>query len=160
MKNQNVFEVALRYAVNAHRGQFDKVGNPLILHPIRVAETARGEDVKAVAVLHDILEDTKVTYDQLKDKFGSDIALSVRALTKTKGDPYRLYLDSVLDNPMAITVKLLDMQDNSSPMRLQNLSFKLQLRLINKYARGRHYIQTGEWYESDSLDQLIREGCK
>lgn len=160
MMNQNVFEVALRYAVNAHRGQFDKVGNPLILHPIRVAENVTGSDFKAVAVLHDILEDTETSVSKLRAKFGDKITDAVRALTKIKGDPYRLYLNTVLGNPIASVVKLADMQDNSSPERIQNLPIKLQLRLINKYARGRHYLLTREWHGSTPLDQLIKDGYK
>lgn len=160
MKNQNMFEVALRYAVSAHRGQFDKVGNPIILHPIRVSALVDGEEFKSVAVLHDVLEDTKITYDQLKNKFGKKIANAVRTLTKKKGDPYRLYLARVLYDPMATTVKFADMQDNSSPERIQDLPIKMQLRLINKYARGRHYLETGEWHEDKNLDKVIQNGYK
>lgn len=160
MKNQDLFEVALRYAVNAHRGQFDKVGNPLILHPLRVSEKVGGETFKAVAVLHDVLEDTKVTCENLRNKFGNSIANAVKALTKVKGESYRDYLDRVLLNPIATIVKLADMEDNSSLQRTQNLPLKMQLRLINKYARGRHYLITGDWLESKAVDQIIKDGYK
>ena len=162
MKNLEVYEIAIRVAVLAHCGQFDKAGMPYILHPLRVAEALDTEDEKAVGVLHDVVEDCpSYTSEAIHDAFGDIIGDAVDAITKAekvngKYESYRDYLDRVRANPIALKVKLADMTDNSRPDRLETLPVKRHVRLAAKYARGRHYLLTGEWHESNDLDRVIR----
>jgi (p)ppGpp synthase/HD superfamily hydrolase len=171
-----ILNKALEFAVNAHSGQYDKAGFPYILHPIRVLETvepvtelpgSRAFDIKAtkiVAVLHDVVEDTSITLEDIEREFGSYISCEVDAVTKRKNEPYRKYLDRIRDRyecgGPAMAVKLADMEDNSRPERLSYLSIEKQLRLAAKYARGRHYLLTGEWYENENLEKLIKAGFR
>jgi len=165
MKNLSIFEEAIRRASEAHAGQFDKAGMPYILHPLRVAAACDTEPEKVVAVLHDVVEDTHVEMQDIYYDFGDKIGAGVEAMTKLekiggKSERYRDYLDRVRDNPLAWKVKLKDMEDNSLPERLRLLSVEKQVRLAAKYARGRHYLLTGEWYESAELDAVIKAGYR
>ena len=161
-----IYETAIIYATNAHVGQMDKAGFPYILHPIRVSMTVEGEAAKCVAVLHDVAEDTDATLDDIYTLFGKEIGDGVKAMTKLEKLPgeryesYREYLDRVASNELAKQVKLADMADNSRPERIAYLSVEKQLRLVAKYARGRHYLQTGEWYENKDLDRVIKAGFR
>ena len=152
-------------AVDAHVGQFDKAGMPYVLHPLRVAAAVQIEAVKCVAVLHDVVEDTDVTEDEVREAFGDEIADGVMAMTKLekvdgRHESYREYLDRVRANPLALLVKAADMVDNSKPERLAYLSVEKHVRLASKYARGLHYLQTGEWYENRDLDIVIMAGYR
>lgn len=169
------FEQALRVAVMAHAGQMDKAGLPYILHPIRVSESLEDGSDKIVAVLHDVLEDTDVGMDQACESLlfnGESIfrltrheSKALRAITKLEKiggryESYREYLDRVRSSEIALRVKLADMADNSRTERLAYLSVEKQVRLAAKYARGRHYLLTGEWYENEDLDRVIKAGYK
>lgn len=165
MKNLETYEVAIKMAVEAHEGQFDKAGMPYILHPLRVAEALDTEDERIVAVLHDVVEDTFVESSTIRFVFNDIIGDAVDAMTKLEKiggryESYREYLDRVRANPIALRVKLADMTDNSRPDRLASLSVEKQLRLVAKYTRGRHYLLTGEWFESEDLDRIIKAGAK
>lgn len=112
---QTTYEKALKLAIKAHAGQLYGT-EPYINHPIRVAEVIGEElangDLQAVAVLHDVLEDTKVTRGQLEKHFGSWIAKSVDILTRRQGEEYFDYIMRVSNSPGAIAVKLADLEDN------------------------------------------------
>lgn len=155
---QTLFEKAIRYASSAHEGQFDAAGFPYILHPLRVAVNVEcpcctgslGKEekwTKVVALLHDVVEDTDVTLENIRYEFGPPIADAVDAITHRPNEFNRTYLDRVRLNTIATAVKLADMTDNSDPSRLVYLPIERQLRLAKKYTRGRHYLLTGEWHE-------------
>jgi len=165
---------ALRFAVEAHDGQFDKAGFPYIMHPIRVAETVKDMTIEGsvahkesytqiAALLHDVVEDTDITLEDIRVRFDPFLADIVDALTKRKHkETYRQYLDRIRDDHslVAITVKLADMADNSRPDRLAYLPVEKQVRLAAKYTRGRHYLLTGEWYNNKDLDRVIKAGYR
>lgn len=153
-----LYEQAIILAVHAHEGQFDKAGFPYVLHPLRVAESLETEEEMIVGVLHDVVEDTDITLSDIAFKFGFDVAEAVDSIAKRENEPYRDYLDRVRRDPIALRVKLADMTDNSSPARLASLSVEKQVRLAAKYARGRHYLLTGEWYDNKDLDRVIKAG--
>ncbi len=173
MKKEMLSE-ALLFATEAHHGQFDKAGMPYILHPIRVAETVKDMTIEGcvarkegctqiAALLHDVVEDTDVTLEDIRVRFGPLITDVVDALTKRKhNETYRQYLDRIRDDHsvIAIMVKLADMADNSRPDRLAYLPVEKQVRLAAKYARGRHYLLTGQWYENKDLDRVIKAGYR
>ena len=80
------FEDALALAALAHKGQYDLAGAPYICHPMRVALAQTDERARIVAILHDVVEDTPVTYEDLAEAgFGAEIIAAVEALTKRPG---------------------------------------------------------------------------
>lgn len=119
------FEDALQFAINAHSGQLDKGWTPYIQHLLGVWSRVRETSLKTqiVALLHDTIEDTTVTYEELEREFGKDVADSVQLLTHTTGLKYDLYIESIArsGDRSAILVKLADLADNSSEFRQQRL---------------------------------------
>jgi (p)ppGpp synthase/HD superfamily hydrolase len=110
---------AERIARAAHAGQVDKVGNDYILHVERVAGMVDGDEAKAVAWLHDVVEDTPVTMADLRaEGFSKDILTALRLLTRTADEvSYAHYIEDIRDsgNPLAIAVKLGDLRDHLDP---------------------------------------------
>jgi (p)ppGpp synthase/HD superfamily hydrolase len=125
--------LALQIATEAHKGQTDKLGNDYITHPVRVASKFDHDpDLKTVALLHDILEDTDITEDQLRKQFPAQVVDAVVVITKRKGQAYEDYLAKVKANKMALAVKLADIADNMS--RLDQLTdLSTRERLTQKY---------------------------
>ena len=138
MTDYDLIKTALMIAKESHKGQRDKAGADYIFHPITVALMCDTAKEKAVALLHDTLEDCGdvVTYEMLADKVGKDVADAVRLLTNT-GDrgTYLAYVKSIKDsgNPLAIAVKKADLTMN---MDISRISYPTQAdyqRIENKY---------------------------
>lgn len=114
-------EIELSYAiclaVKAHQRQLDKNGKPFILHPLAVMLNMSTHDERLVAILHDVLEDTKVTKKDLIYCFLKKISEAVDAITRRKNETYRNYIQRVKKNPLARAVKIKDLQHNMSPER-------------------------------------------
>lgn len=116
-------ELAYEIAKKAHLGQKDKAGTDYILHPETVAGMVDSDIEKSVAYLHDVVEDTPITLEMLEaEGFPSEIIVAIDAITKRKGEDYEKYLQRVLENPIALRVKLADMLHNSDVTRFQNPS--------------------------------------
>lgn len=115
---------AINIAYNAHMGQVDKSGTPYIFHPIHLAETMNTEDECIVAILHDVVEDTDVTFEQLDGEFSNEVIEALKLLTHDKNVPYDEYIKQIKDNPIARKVKLADLKHNSDITRLNNLTQK------------------------------------
>ena len=116
---------AYALAKKAHLGQKDKGGNDYIEHPKAVASMMDTDIEKAVAYLHDVVEDTKISFDDLKEYgFPNQIIEAVKALTKQKNESYDVYIDRVIKNPIAKKVKLADMKHNSDITCIKNPSQK------------------------------------
>lgn len=121
----------------AHGGQFDKEKESYYKHPLRVSEMVKTKNEKIVALLHDVIEDSKITVKNLRDMgFSAEIVEAVKTLTKGKLQSYEKYLIQVSMNQLAKSVKLADIQDNLDPKRLNKLSIPLQRRLRKKYERA------------------------
>lgn len=113
----NQIELCLSIAKAAHSGQTDKVGLPVILHPIRVGMMGSTEKEMCVGFLHDTIEDTEITYNELLQLgVDKDIAEAVQILSRPKDKPYFEYIQSILDskNDLAIRVKFNDLRHNLS----------------------------------------------
>ena len=107
-------EKALQIAARAHEGQVDKQGLPYILHPLRVMDGVEGLDAKIVAVLHDVVEDTEVTIDDLEQAgFSEEVVAAVRCVTHAEGETYADYVVRCRADPIARRVKLSDLADNT-----------------------------------------------
>jgi (p)ppGpp synthase/HD superfamily hydrolase len=132
----DLLEKAIAMAADAHAGQTDKAGEPYILHILRVVLQLRDRTAQTVAALHDIVEDTPVTFEDLEAAgFVSEVVEAVRALTKHEDEAYDGYLARVAANPIARRVKIVDLEDN---MRLQRLSqvSDSDLARLRKYHRS------------------------
>jgi (p)ppGpp synthase/HD superfamily hydrolase len=116
-------EKAILIATTAHWGQIDKAGAPYILHPLRVMINCKSEDEQICAVLHDVIEDTAVTFENLRvEGFKEEIVTALDALTKRKNETYDDFINRVLQNQLACQVKLADLSDNMKLSRIKNPS--------------------------------------
>ncbi len=109
---------AMKLAYEAHKNQKDNSGMPYIFHPFHVAEQMTDELTTAAALLHDVVEDTEITFEQLKELgFSEDLLVPLRLLTKKKGEDYMEYIKRISTNEIAIKVKLADLEHNSDISR-------------------------------------------
>jgi hypothetical protein len=114
----STLESAIRIAVAAHAGQTEKGGAAYITHPLRVMAAVETEEERIVAVLHDVIEDTAVTLDDLRrEGFGEDVLAAVACVTHRPGESYADYVVRCKGHPVARRVKLADLADNSRPDR-------------------------------------------
>ena len=121
---------AMRLCYEAHQGQTDKSGIPYVLHPIHVAEQMTDEQTTVVALLHDVIEDTDYTLQDLEKMGFEQLVLDALALmTHKKGVPYLEYVAKLKDNPIARAVKLADLRHNSDLSRLDTVDEKAKSRL-------------------------------
>ena len=134
------FQIALELAVEKHKNQTDKAGNPYILHPLHVMENVNSKEGKIVAILHDIIEDTYVTEDYLlKIGLSKRIVDAVVALTRSEDIDYQEYIKNLSSNPLAKEVKLADLEHNMDLKRLPTLEEK-DLERNRKYQIAYHYL--------------------
>ena len=108
------FYKALLYAAKAHDGQYDKSGEPYILHPISVSSLVKSEDEKILALLHDIVEDTDYTLEDVKSWGFEHLTEALDCLSRREDEPYEDFIPRVLKNRLAIKVKIADMKHNLS----------------------------------------------
>lgn len=107
-------ERAIALAASVHAGQRDKQGKPYILHPLRVMLHLADEAAQIVAVLHDTIEDTDLTEDDLRrEGFSDEVVAAVCLVTHRKHEPYADYVVRCAGNPLARQVKLSDLEDNT-----------------------------------------------
>lgn len=137
MKRGELLSKMLLIATNAHHGQFDRGDNPYILHPMKVMHYIKSEDeeLQCIALGHDVIEDTGVTYKDLKDAGMTDrIINGIRALTKVPGQTYEEYKEGVFANVDAMKVKLADLRHNTDVRRLKGVTEK-DIARMEKYHR-------------------------
>ena len=126
-------ERAIEIAATAHAGQRDKAGQPYILHPLRVMLRVDGAHEQMAAVLHDVVEDTSVTLDNLaQEGFPSEVLRAIAALTKLPGETRLEAAARAAADPVARKVKLADNAENMDLSRIPNPTDK-------DYARCREY---------------------
>ena len=126
---------AMNLAYTAHHGQFDKGGVPYIFHPIHLAEQMDDEITTCVALLHDTVEDTEVTLEQLAREFPREVVDAVSLLTHAEDVEYFDYVRAIKQNTIAVTVKLADLSHNGDPKRICNQGNQEKRRI--KYAAAR-----------------------
>lgn len=115
----SLLEDAILLAAQAHRGQTDKSGQPYILHPLRMLARLRTEDEMIVAMLHDVVEDTPHTLDDLRRAgYAEHILEAIDGLTRREGETYEDFIQRAKANPLALTVKLADLEDNMDIRRI------------------------------------------
>ena len=137
---QPMLELALSIATEAHRGQFDKAGIDYIEHLIFVASQVDSEEEKAVTLLHDVIEDSSVTAEELLNAgLPETVVTAVQILSKKKGQDYQTYLKTVKSNPLARAVKLADLKHNSDLLRHETITDK-DLERLEKYKKDIDYL--------------------
>lgn len=111
---------AMKLAYDAHNGQVDKSGLPYIFHPYQVAQQMTSETSTIVALLHDVLEDTQLTLENLESEgFSKEVLDAISTLTRKKDEDYFDYIERVKKNPIAAEVKLADLAHNMDLSRLE-----------------------------------------
>lgn len=131
----SILAKAIMFASEKHVNQTDKGGHAYILHPLRMMMRLRtnDEELKAIAVLHDVVEDCKVSFDDLKSLGMTERVIEgVRALTKQNGETYEQFIDRASLNRDAMLVKREDLRDNSDITRLKGISAK-DIERMTKY---------------------------
>ena len=138
---------ALKLAYDAHHGQSDCNGVPYIFHPYHLAEQMTDEITTCVALLHDVVEDTPITIEQLETEFPPQVTEAVRLLTHDKNISYFDYIRAIKKNPVARAVKLADLEHNSDLSRITDshaVSEEKREYWKKKYTRAREILEEQE----------------
>lgn len=139
MINTKLTRIAMKIAYEAHKDQVDKAGVPYIYHPIHVAENMDDEISTICALLHDVVEDTNVSFDDLSKYFSNDIISVLKLLTKDKNIDYMEYIKNIKTNSIATKVKIADLKHNSDESRLDIITEKDIIR-NEKYQKALSYL--------------------
>jgi len=132
---------ALKLCFKAHKDQVDKSGIPYVFHPFHLAEQMETEETIIVALLHDIIEDTEYTIEDLiKEGFDKTVVDAVALMTHADGVDYMQYIAAIKQNPIAKAVKLADLRHNSNISRLDVIDEKA-------YERRKKYLEVLEFLE-------------
>ena len=127
---------AYKIAFEAHRDQIDKTGLPYIHHPLHLAAQMTDEVTTCVALLHDVVEDSDMTFEDLETMgFGGDILDALRLMTHDDDVPYMDYVREIKKNPIASKVKRADLMHNSDTTRLDVVTEK-DLQRVEKYKKA------------------------
>lgn len=130
-----MLEAAIQCAIKAHAGQRDKAGAPYILHPLRIMIKMENEVEMITAVLHDVVEDTPLTLADLRaEGFFEEIIAAVDHLTRREEEDYDVFIERVRHNPIAVRVKLADLEDNMDIRRLENVTKRDIERVLSYHA--------------------------
>ena len=124
---------AMKLCFEAHKEQKDKSGLPYVFHPLHVAEQMPDEKTTVVALLHDVIEDTSCSMQDLREMgFDEDVLDALALMTHDSSIPYMDYVRKIKDNPIARTVKLADLRHNSDLTRLDEIN-ETALKRVEKY---------------------------
>lgn len=120
---------AMKLCFEAHKEQKDNSGVPYVFHPIHLAEQMKDEDTTVAALLHDVVEDTDYTLEDLRNMgFSKESMDALALLTHDLSVPYMDYVLKIKDNPVAKEVKLADLKHNSDLTRLDVVDEKATAR--------------------------------
>ena len=140
----DLLEIAIGIAVEAHKGQIDKAGEPYILHPLHIMSRFDELDLKIVSILHDVFEDTSYPIESLgKQGFPTHLIDALNALTHLKNETYEDYLIRVKSNEIALSVKMEDIMHNLNITRIRKGSNNRAtiIRLVNKYLDALEFLE-------------------
>lgn len=143
MINTKLTRLASKIAYEAHKNQVDKAGVPYIFHPIHIAEGMTTEIACIVALLHDVVEDSNITLDDLSKYFDSMIIEALKVLTKDNDDSYEEYIKKVKTNEIATIVKLRDLEHNMDLTRFDKVT-EDDIKRNKKYEDAISYLEMVE----------------
>lgn len=138
-----LLDKAVQLASRAHQGKVDRYGAPSLFHSYRVMERMQGETEAVIAILHDTVEDTDLTLETLRDEgFPGEIVHAVDSLSRRDGESYTEYMERVRENPLAVRVKIADLEDNMDLRRYPEISGED----VERLRRYHHYwrVLTGK----------------
>lgn len=137
---------AMKIAYAAHHGQVDYNGIPYIFHPIHLAEAMEDEISCCAALLHDVVEDTEVTMEELAKEFPADVIEILKFLTHEEGVDYFDYVRAIQGNPIAVKIKLADLAHNSDESRCigSGLTEEKLAYWKQKYAKATEILTKGD----------------
>lgn len=144
MTKNELLNKAIKIAQKAHKGQTDKFGTPYIGHVIRVMNAGKTYDEKIVGVLHDVIEDCpEITLDfLLQEGFPNDVVFAIECLTKNPEDQdYTEFVKQTEKSPLAVSVKLNDLQDNMDLKRFTEPLTERDFKRLNKYLTAYLYLK-------------------
>lgn len=137
-------ERAIEIAARAHAGQVDKAGQPYILHPLRLMLAVQGLHARMAAVLHDVVEDSATSFEDLRGEgFPEEVLEAIHALTKAPGESRIEAARRAAAHPLARVVKLADVSDNMDLSRIAQPTEKDFARL-REYAQVRALLLAAE----------------
>lgn len=132
----STLERAIAIAATAHEGQADKAGAPYIFHPLRVMMRVATIEGRIVAVLHDVVEDSAITFDDLeKEGFSVAVLEALRSVTRRSEESYEEFVLRAAANPIGRRVKLADLEDNCDLSRI-SAPKELDHARVEKYRRA------------------------
>jgi len=135
-----MLEKAIELALKYHKGQIKNgTGEEFILHVLRVMMSMDSEDERISAVLHDIVEKSNCTLEELKEQgFSNKIINTVDALSKRKGEDYSDYIKRVKKDPVAVKVKIADLEDNMDIRNIKDIT-SIDIEKMNR--RKKYYLE-------------------
>ncbi|CAN1209607.1 HD domain protein [Tumidithrix helvetica PCC 7403] len=132
---KSLLQRAITIAAKAHEGQVDKAGKPYLDHPLFVMDKVNSLEEKIVAVLHDAIEDSELTFENLRSEGLPEILIeAIAAITKIQGEAYETYLERVIANPIALRVKIADVTHNLDIGRIAHPT-AVDFQRIEKYKK-------------------------
>lgn len=150
VEEENVYtdmvKAAMSLSFKVHKKQKDRGGMPYIYHPMHLAEQFKDEKLKTLALLHDVVEDSDYSFEDVEkysDTFTEDVIDALRCITKEDKEPYMNYISRVCANEMSRLVKIADLKHNLNTSRLQDNSILTdkQLNRIQKYREALDYLE-------------------
>lgn len=130
-------ENAIALAVEAHRGQLDKSGNPYILHPLRVMFRLESDLERIVGILHDVVEDTPYTFDDLRAMgYSDEVIVALDGVTRREQESYEEFVNRSQAHPVSRRVKLADLEDNMDVRRLKSEPTEKDFERLKRYRRA------------------------
>ncbi len=142
-KFSNIVYLARDIAYHAFLNKVDHGGNAYIFHLVSVAGNCTDKEAQAAGYLHDVLEDTDITADDLlKDGIPVSVVETVQLLTRTQDETYAEYLEKLKSDPIAKEVKLADLADNMNLDRLNDSSDKSNFSLLRRYKKAVIFLES------------------
>lgn len=135
MINTKLTRKAMILAYDAHKNQFDKSNVPYIYHPIHLAEQMDTELECIVALLHDVVEDTEITFKDLEKEFPEEVVDLLKILTHDKKVDYMDYIRNVKKSVIATKIKIADLEHNADITRLDNITLD-DIKRTEKYKKA------------------------
>ena len=161
---------AMKLSFEAHKNKTDKGGVPYVYHPFHVAEQMTTEETVITALLHDVVEDTNLTLDDIRAQgFPESVIEALALLTHDDATPYLDYVAAIQKNPIAKAVKLADLQHNSDPSRLEKIDVETDKRmkkyqeaiaLLRGKPQNRHEMANDAFYKGYPEFRLLMETMK
>ncbi|MBR2336041.1 MAG: GTP pyrophosphokinase [Clostridia bacterium] len=135
---------ALKLCFEAHKDQIDKSGMPYVFHPFHLAEQMKDEETTIVALLHDVIEDTDYTYDDLRKLgFNKQIISALELMTHDDNVPYMEYVAAIKTNPIARAVKIADLRHNSDLSRIDVVTPR-DMERAEKYKKAIELLESSK----------------